>query len=166
MFWYVLFYKNLTVLHHVDNNFLFYFDICIKFTLSTRVIQFWSEVHFLESNLLGSQLQVLLCHDNVIIWLWRIFISPVTDRLQPSNLNNRYEFGNNPTGPYTKCSWRRYYAIMWLWKPLVSLMDSLQSLYLDCGYTYILYSLSDTGEVITTWSCNFDSYPYSKLLIG
>ena len=33
-FWYVLFYKNLIVLHHVDNNFLFYFDICIKFTLS------------------------------------------------------------------------------------------------------------------------------------
>ena len=34
VFWYVLFYKNLIVLHHGDNNFLFYFDICIKFTLS------------------------------------------------------------------------------------------------------------------------------------
>ena len=30
----VLFYKNLIVLHLGDNNFLFYFDICIKFTLS------------------------------------------------------------------------------------------------------------------------------------
>ena len=28
------FYKNLIVLHLDDNNFLFYFDICIKFTLS------------------------------------------------------------------------------------------------------------------------------------
>ena len=28
------FYKNLIVLHHGDNNFLFHFDICIKFTLS------------------------------------------------------------------------------------------------------------------------------------
>ena len=28
------FYKNLIVLHHGDNNFLFYFDIYIKFTLS------------------------------------------------------------------------------------------------------------------------------------
>ena len=34
VFWYVIFYKNLIVLHHGDNNFLFYFDICIKFTLS------------------------------------------------------------------------------------------------------------------------------------
>ena len=35
VFSYVLFCKNLIVLHHGDNNFLFYFDICIKFTLST-----------------------------------------------------------------------------------------------------------------------------------
>ena len=34
LFWYELFYKNLIVLHHADNNFLFYFDICIKFTFS------------------------------------------------------------------------------------------------------------------------------------
>ena len=34
MFWYVLFYKDLIVLHHGDNNFLYSFDICIKFTLS------------------------------------------------------------------------------------------------------------------------------------
>ena len=34
MFWYVLFYKHLIVLHHGDNNFLYSFDICIKFTLS------------------------------------------------------------------------------------------------------------------------------------
>ena len=31
------FYKNLIVLHHGDNNFLFCFDICIKFTLSAIV---------------------------------------------------------------------------------------------------------------------------------
>ena len=31
-FLYVLFYKNLIVLHHGDNTFLFYFNICIKFT--------------------------------------------------------------------------------------------------------------------------------------
>ena len=37
VFWYVLFYKNLIVLHHVDNHFLFYFDICIKFTLSAII---------------------------------------------------------------------------------------------------------------------------------
>ena len=37
VFWYVLFYKNLIVLHHGDNNFLLYFDICIKFTLSTII---------------------------------------------------------------------------------------------------------------------------------
>ena len=35
VFSYVLFYKNLIVLHHGDNNFLFFFDIWIKFTLST-----------------------------------------------------------------------------------------------------------------------------------
>ena len=34
VFSYVLFYKNLIVLTHGDNNFLFYFDICIKLTLS------------------------------------------------------------------------------------------------------------------------------------
>ena len=32
---YVLFCKNLIGLRHDDNNFLFYFNICIKFTLST-----------------------------------------------------------------------------------------------------------------------------------
>ena len=37
-FWYVLFYKNLIVLHHGDNTFLFYFNICIKFTLSTAIL--------------------------------------------------------------------------------------------------------------------------------
>ena len=31
------FYKNLIVFHHGDNNLLFYFDICIKFTLSTII---------------------------------------------------------------------------------------------------------------------------------
>ena len=40
MFWYVLFYKNLIVLHHVDNNFLFYFEICIKFTLSAIILAY------------------------------------------------------------------------------------------------------------------------------
>ena len=34
VFWYVLFYETLIVLHHGDNDFLFYFDICIKFILS------------------------------------------------------------------------------------------------------------------------------------
>ena len=34
VFWYVVSYRNLIFLHHGDNNFLFYFDICIKFTLS------------------------------------------------------------------------------------------------------------------------------------
>ena len=34
MFWYVFFYKNLIVLYHGDNTFLFYFGICIKFTHS------------------------------------------------------------------------------------------------------------------------------------
>ena len=34
MFWYVLFYKNLIVLTHDDNNFLLYFDIYIKFIIS------------------------------------------------------------------------------------------------------------------------------------
>ena len=34
VFWCVLFYENLIVLHHGDNNFLFYFEICIKFILS------------------------------------------------------------------------------------------------------------------------------------
>ena len=34
MFWYVLFYKNLIVLPHDDNNFLLYFDIYIKFIIS------------------------------------------------------------------------------------------------------------------------------------
>ena len=37
VFWYVLFYKNLILLHHGNNNFLFYLDICIKFTLSTII---------------------------------------------------------------------------------------------------------------------------------
>ena len=37
VFGYVLFYKNLIVLHLCDNNFLFYFDICIKFTLSSII---------------------------------------------------------------------------------------------------------------------------------
>ena len=37
VFWYVLFYKNLILLHHGDNNFLFCLDICIKFTLSTII---------------------------------------------------------------------------------------------------------------------------------
>ena len=31
------FHKNLIVLHHGDNNFLFCFDICIKFTLSAII---------------------------------------------------------------------------------------------------------------------------------
>ena len=30
-------YKNLIVLHHDDDNFLFYFDMCIKFPLSTII---------------------------------------------------------------------------------------------------------------------------------
>ena len=34
VFWYVVSYRNLIFLHHGDSNFLFYFDICIKFTLS------------------------------------------------------------------------------------------------------------------------------------
>ena len=34
------FYENLIVLHHGDNNFLFYFDMCIKFTLLT-ITQRW-----------------------------------------------------------------------------------------------------------------------------
>ena len=36
LFWVLIctFYKNLIVIHHGDNNFLFYFDICIKLTLS------------------------------------------------------------------------------------------------------------------------------------
>ena len=29
--------QNLIVLHHADNTFLFYFDICMKFTLSTII---------------------------------------------------------------------------------------------------------------------------------
>ena len=33
----VLSYQNLIVLRHGGNNFLFYFDICIKFTLSTII---------------------------------------------------------------------------------------------------------------------------------
>ena len=37
MIWYVLFYKNLIVLNHGDNKFLFYFDICIKLTLSAII---------------------------------------------------------------------------------------------------------------------------------
>ena len=36
-FSYVLFYKNLILVNHIDNNFLFYFDICIKFTLSAII---------------------------------------------------------------------------------------------------------------------------------
>ena len=32
------FYKNLIALHHGDNNFLFYFNICIKFTLSLIIL--------------------------------------------------------------------------------------------------------------------------------
>ena len=31
------FFQKIIVLHHGDNNFLFYFDICIKFTLSTII---------------------------------------------------------------------------------------------------------------------------------
>ena len=44
--WYVLFYKKLTVLHHGGNNFLFYFDICIKFTLSsiTSTMKKWQHL--------------------------------------------------------------------------------------------------------------------------
>ena len=38
MFWYVLFYKNLIALYHSDNTFLFNFDSCIKFTLSTIIL--------------------------------------------------------------------------------------------------------------------------------
>ena len=30
VFWYILFYKNLTVLHHGDNTFLLFFYICVK----------------------------------------------------------------------------------------------------------------------------------------
>ena len=37
VFWYAFFYKNLIVLQHGDSNFLFYFDICIKFTLLTII---------------------------------------------------------------------------------------------------------------------------------
>ena len=37
VFGYAHFYKNLTVLHHGDNNFLFSFEICIKFTLLTII---------------------------------------------------------------------------------------------------------------------------------
>ena len=37
VFWYVFFYKNLIVLQHGYNNFLFYFDICIKFILLTKI---------------------------------------------------------------------------------------------------------------------------------
>ena len=37
MFWYILFHKNLIVLHHGDSTFLFYFDISIKLTLSTII---------------------------------------------------------------------------------------------------------------------------------
>ena len=33
MFWDVLFYKNVIVLHHGEWNIIFYFNICIKFTL-------------------------------------------------------------------------------------------------------------------------------------
>ena len=40
VFCYVLFYKNLIVLHHGDNKFLINFAICIKFTLSL-IIQPW-----------------------------------------------------------------------------------------------------------------------------
>ena len=34
VFWYVVSCRNLIFIHHGDNSFLFYFDICIKFTLS------------------------------------------------------------------------------------------------------------------------------------
>ena len=39
VFWYVvLFDKKLIAIHHVDNSFLFYFDICIKFPLSLIIL--------------------------------------------------------------------------------------------------------------------------------
>ena len=43
----VLFYKNLVVLRLGDNNFLFYFDICIKFTLSSIIstMKKWQHVY-------------------------------------------------------------------------------------------------------------------------
>ena len=37
VFWDVLFYKNVIVLHHGEWNIMFYFNICIKFTLSTII---------------------------------------------------------------------------------------------------------------------------------
>ena len=57
-FWYVIFYKNLIVLHHNVNNFLFYFDICIKFTLSLIIstIKKWQNltwcIPFYDKNML------------------------------------------------------------------------------------------------------------------
>ena len=40
VFWDVLFYKNVIVLHHGEWNIIFYFNICIKFTLFT-ISQRW-----------------------------------------------------------------------------------------------------------------------------
>ena len=37
VFWDVLFYKNVIVLHHGEWNIIFYFNICIIFTLSTII---------------------------------------------------------------------------------------------------------------------------------
>ena len=37
LFWDVLFYKNVIVLHHGEWNIIFYFNICIKFKLSTII---------------------------------------------------------------------------------------------------------------------------------
>ena len=52
----VLFYKNLIVLHHGVCNFLFYFDICIKFTLSTNL----NDEEMITSH--------LMCYETTFLW--------------------------------------------------------------------------------------------------
>ena len=51
LFWYELFYKNIVVIHRVDNAFLFNFDICLKFTLLTAISTMKKWVTFLRLNI-------------------------------------------------------------------------------------------------------------------
>ena len=47
----VLFYKNKIVIHYGENVFLFYFDLCVKFTLSTKILTMKKWVALLQWNI-------------------------------------------------------------------------------------------------------------------
>ena len=53
---FVHFYENLIVLHHGDNNFLFYFDMCIKFTRSTKL----NDEEMITSSLISALKQLFM----------------------------------------------------------------------------------------------------------